>query len=478
MRRHTGRPPGLEIRLRSGYAEGAVHWQRNVGFSTPAVGRRAAVMSSEADCPPSCPVPRPSEASILTCSLPRPGLSLLVCLLLAVASCAGRPLGTMVPIAGTVAGASTVDMLVATTRAPSPVAGVVYTGNRGNTLSVDNIVVSVPPPANRDAGELTYPTANAANPQTEFAVLKLAPMDDAAAQRWFDRVAGTKQGDVLIFVHGFNTTYEESVFRFAQIAHDTAATAAPILFSWPSHGSVFDYLYDRESANFSRNALEEIIEKAADDPRVRNVTVMAHSMGSWLTMEALRQLSIRRGKLPAKVRNVILASPDLDVDVFSHQLDEIDTQRTQLTIFASTDDRALQVSRRLAGGVQRLGAIDVSQEPYRSGIEAKGVDVIDLSALQSGSALNHSKFAESPQIVRLIGQRLIAGQAIGEEGISLGETLGAAALGTAQTVGSAAGAVVTAPGALISQRGREEFGRQVGNMGRNLGGTLQTATGQ
>ncbi|MEO9786069.1 MAG: alpha/beta hydrolase, partial [Aurantimonas coralicida] len=110
--------------------------------------------------------------------------------------------------------------------------------------------------------------------------------------------------------------------------------------------------------------------------------------------------------------------------------------------------------------------------------EAKGVDVIDLSALQSGSALNHSKFAESPQIVRLIGQRLIAGQAIGEEGISLGETLGAAALGTAQTVGSAAGAVVTAPGALISQRGREEFGRQVGNMGRNLGGTLQTATGQ
>ena len=379
----------------------------------------------------------------------------------------------------TVQGAGIVDMLVTTTRSRSPVPGVVYSGNRGSGVSVDNVVVSVPPAGNRIAGSLTYPTANDVDPRTEFAVLSLGPMNRQLSMDWFDRVAGArKDGDVLIFVHGFNTTYEESVFRFAQIAHDTATSAAPILFSWPSSGSLFDYLYDRESANFSRTALEQLIESAADSPRVRNVTIMAHSMGSWLTMEALRQLAIRRGALSAKIRNVILASPDLDIDVFDQQLDEIDTNRTKLTIFASTDDRALQVSQRLAGGVQRLGSVDLSQEPFRSEIEAKGVDVIDLSALQANSSLNHTKFAESPRIVQLIGQRLIEGQKISNSDLSIGETLGAAALGTAQTVGAAAGAVVTAPGALVSRRGRDAFERQIGNVGRNLGGTLQTATGR
>jgi len=385
----------------------------------------------------------------------------------------------MVPVGMTVQGAGIVDMLVTTTRSRSPVPGVVYSGNRGSGVSVDNVVVSVPPAGNRIAGSLTYPTANDVDPRTEFAVLSLGPMNRQLSMDWFDRVAGArKDGDVLIFVHGFNTTYEESVFRFAQIAHDTATSAAPILFSWPSSGSLFDYLYDRESANFSRTALEQLIESAADSPRVRNVTIMAHSMGSWLTMEALRQLAIRRGALSAKIRNVILASPDLDIDVFDQQLDEIDTNRTKLTIFASTDDRALQVSQRLAGGVQRLGSVDLSQEPFRSEIEAKGVDVIDLSALQANSSLNHTKFAESPRIVQLIGQRLIEGQKISNSDLSIGETLGAAALGTAQTVGAAAGAVVTAPGALVSRRGRDAFERQIGNVGRNLGGTLQTATGR
>ena len=369
-------------------------------------------------------------------------------------------------------------MLVATTRAPSADPGILFTGQRGSTLSVDNLVISVPPPQSRTVGEVTYPTRNAADPRTEFAVITANPVDADGASNWFDRVAGAKGGDVLIFVHGFNTTYEEAVFRFAQIAHDTTASAAPILFTWPSNGSIFNYLYDRESANYSRSALERIIEAAADDKRVHNITIMAHSMGSWLTMEALRQTAIRRGKLPAKIRNVILASPDLDVDVFDQQLDEIDTTRTKLTIFASTDDRALQVSRRLAGGVQRLGAIDISREPFRSKIESQDVDVIDLTALKAGSALNHTKFAESPKIVQLIGGRLLAGQKISEDDLTLGETLSAAALGTAQTVGSAAGAVVSVPDALVSKRGREALEAQVGNVGRNLGGTLQTAVGR
>ena len=407
----------------------------------------------------------------------RPTLLPVMLLMVALAGCAHRPLGTLVPIAATVPGASKVDMLVATTRAPSPAPGVVFSGSRGQGLSVDNVVVSVPPPSNRMVGMVSYPTANPADPRTDFAVLKITPTNPASANRWFEREAG-KKGDVLIFVHGFNTTYEEAVFRFAQIAHDTSSDFAPLLFTWPSRGSIFDYLYDRESANYSRTALERMIERTARDPHVHRITVMAHSMGSWLTMEALRQLAIREGRLPPKLKNVILASPDLDVDVFREQLKEIDTRRTQFTIFSSTDDRALLVSRRLAGGVQRLGAIDPSKEPFRSEAEAMGVNVIDLSSVQIDSSLNHDKFAESPRVVQLIGQRLLSGQKISASDLSLGETLGAAALGTAQTVGSAAAAVTALPGALVSKQGQQDLETHIDAVGQNLGGTLETAVGQ
>jgi esterase/lipase superfamily enzyme len=63
----------------------------------------------------------------------------------------------------------------------------------------------------------------------------------------------------LVFIHGFNVSFEEAVFRFAQIVHDSRANVAPVLFSWPSKGSPFAYEYDSESPNYSRDALEALL---------------------------------------------------------------------------------------------------------------------------------------------------------------------------------------------------------------------------
>jgi esterase/lipase superfamily enzyme len=394
---------------------------------------------------------------------------------LLVAGCAGRQVGTLVPVAATVPDASIVDMMVATTRAKSTEPGVVFSGERGPTLALDNIVVSIPPDRNRKVGEVTW--AVPGDPARDFVTLKVEPMTGNEPGEWFRRVAG-KQRRLLVFVHGFNNRYEEAVYRFAQIAHDSGSDAAPVLFTWPSRGNIFAYNYDKESANYSRTALETLLRDAAAKPEIQEITVMAHSMGSWLTMEALRQLSIRDGRLPAKIRNVILASPDLDVDVFSRQLQEIDTRNVKMTIFVSNDDRALDVSRRIAGGVDRVGSIDPNQEPYKSEIERAGITVLDLTALQAGDPTNHLKFAASAEVVKLIGNRLIQGQKVSNSDISLGERIGAAALGTAQTVGSAATTVATAPGALIDPTARQVFRDQAGTLGRNFGGTLKTAVGR
>ena len=128
---------------------------------------------------------------------------------------------------------------------------------------------------------------------------------------------------------------KSAVYRFAQIAHDSHMEATPLLFTWPSRGSLFAYGYDKESTNYSRSALELVLTTAAEHPEVGEITILAHSMGTWLTVEALRQMAIRKGGVPKKIDNVILASPDLDVDVFRQQLADMGPNRPKFTVFVS-----------------------------------------------------------------------------------------------------------------------------------------------
>ncbi len=393
------------------------------------------------------------------------------------AGCAGRPEGVLIPTATQAAGASKVDVLVATTRRSSETPGVLFSGERGKEPQVTEITVSIPPDKVREVGQVQWPSKLPANPAKEFATLAVTPLKPDSARSWLAANL-PKSRRVMVFVHGFNNRYEDAVYRFAQIVHDSGTDVAPVLFTWPSRGSVFAYNYDKESTNYSRDALEMMLRRLATAPNVGEITVMAHSMGSWLTVEALRQMAIRDGRVAPKITNVILASPDLDVDVFGRQLAEIGPKRPHFTLFVSQDDRALSLSRRISGNIDRLGQVDPTVEPYRTEFEKAGIVVLDLTKLKGGDNLNHGKFAESPEVVKLIGNRLIAGQAVTDSDVGLGERLGAVALGTAQTVGSAASVAVSTPIAIFDPNTRRNYQDQVDRFGNSIGNTVGTAVGQ
>ncbi|WP_331377192.1 alpha/beta hydrolase [Sinorhizobium chiapasense] len=365
--------------------------------------------------------------------------------------CGGHPKGVMTPVALTApAKTSQVDMLVATTRQPSGNPATLFSGERNAALSLTDVAVSIPPDSQRKPGTVQWPRRLPPNPETDFAVTRvheLASRDEARA--WFRE--HSVDGNILLFVHGFNNTYEDSVFRLAQIVHDSGAEATPMLFTWPSRARVFDYNYDKESTNYSRTALEDALRSLANAPNVNEVTILAHSMGTWLTMESLRQMGIRDGGIAPKIKNVILASPDIDLDVFAKQFVELGERRPKFTIFVSQDDRALAVSSFISGDVSRLGAIDPTAEPYRTQLERAGITAIDLTKVQSEDSLHHGKFAESPQIVQLIGQRIVNGQTLTDSKVTLGDSITAVVAGTAKNVGTVAAATISAPVKVLEQ---------------------------
>lgn len=349
-------------------------------------------------------------------------VSITACLL---AACALRPVDVLRPVSSSANGASSVDMLVATTRMPTKDPGQLYSGERGQQVSLNRIVVSIPPEKQRKIGEIQWPAHTPADPAREFAVLNVQSVaSDRAALAWFRENRNTKK-EAVIFVHGFNTTYAEAVFRFAQLAHDTGVNAAPVLFTWPSRANVFDYLYDKESTNFSRRALEDLILQAASSPDVGNITIVAHSMGTWLTMEALRGVAMRAHSVPAKIRNVVLASPDIDIDVFDRQMADMGPRRPDFLVLTSTADKALDASRWISGGVDRLGGADPAA--YAEHIRRLGITVVDTNT-SAKDGLGHGAFANSPEIIALLGSRL-SGQSLEVDHTGLIERIGVVALG-------------------------------------------------
>jgi esterase/lipase superfamily enzyme len=175
----------------------------------------------------------------------------------------------------------------------------------------------------------------------------------------------------LVFVHGFNNRFDDAVYRLAQIVHDSRAPVIPVLFTWPSRGELRlrAYTYDRESATYSRDALESLLDMLTSYSSVGEVAVLAHSMGNWVALEALRGRAIRNrlaGTKNDKLKDVVLMAPDVDVDVFRTQLQRMAVARPRMSLFVSQDDDALALSRTIWGDVTRLGDVNPQQEPYRT----------------------------------------------------------------------------------------------------------------
>jgi esterase/lipase superfamily enzyme len=377
-------------------------------------------------------------------------------------ACGGRAVNVLGPVAETSPNASKVEMLVTTTRAPSLVPGEMYSGERALSASFAQMTVSIPPPGIHKVGEVEWPRKLPSNPKTDFATLEADEINKEKAIQWLNvSVKKSPDHSVLVFVHGFNNRYEDAVYRFAQITHDSGARSVPILATWPSRGSLLAYGYDRESTNYSRNGLETLFQFLAKDPEVHEVNILAHSMGNWLAMESLRQMAIRNGRLPAKFKNVMLADADVDVDVFRQQLSDLGQPRPNFTLFVSRDDRALAVSKRVWGDVGRLGAIDPTVSPYKEEIADNHMTVVDLTKIKTDDGLRHSKFAESPEIVQLIGTRLADGQPLSDSRVGLGDNIVAATAGAASAVGTGVALAVAAPVAIVDQNTRENFGKQV-----------------
>jgi esterase/lipase superfamily enzyme len=202
--------------------------------------------------------------------------------------------------------------------------------------------------------------------------------------------------DVLIYVHGFKNTFETAALDAAHLADGVKFRGQTMVFSWPSKAGLFDYVYDRDSAMWSRDDFERVLASIVAAPGAGRVHIVAHSMGTMLTLESLRQLHARSGDTVAdRIGAVVFAAPDIDMDVFSSAISRLGPLARKITVIAATNDRALALSGRIAGGMTRVGAAE------KAAIERLGVRVVDASE-QGWGIINHDLFLSNAEVRQVI----------------------------------------------------------------------------
>lgn len=202
--------------------------------------------------------------------------------------------------------------------------------------------------------------------------------------------------DLLLYIHGYRESFETAATSAIDLSEGIGFPGATGLFTWPSAASTLSYVADREAAMWSRDSLEDLLTAMAKTPSGGRIHIVAHSMGTQLTLETLRMLRASGGEnAMERIGAVVLAAPDIDIDLFARGLERLGSDAKKITVISSTNDRALAVSSRLAGGILRAGAAD------RERLEALGVRVADASEF-GGGIINHDLFLSNKDVQQVV----------------------------------------------------------------------------
>lgn len=209
-----------------------------------------------------------------------------------------------------------------------------------------------------------------------------------------DALNSNDVSSALLFVHGYNVTFEDAARRTAQITYDINFKGAPIFYSWPSQGRLLDYIHDEQNVEWAQANLKNFLDDLFRHSDAQNVYLIAHSMGNRALTRAVTSLLKEKPAYQDRLKVVILAAPDIDADVFKRDiapaLAGIGPHRT--TLYASSKDVALNLSSRIHGNYRRAG------ESGKDMVVVPGIDTIDASNVDTLFP-DHSYIAESRTVL-------------------------------------------------------------------------------
>lgn len=268
-----------------------------------------------------------------------------------------------------------------------------FTNDRGAQLTLGSVKVNVP--KTHKIGTLERPSwfrfEFSEDPSNHFILLDANIMvRDDFDKRVKEYIQNSEKKSAFVFVHGYNVSFEDAALRTAQIAIDLDLKSVPSFFSWPSQGKLQNYLVDEGNIEWTEPKLQEFLKIFSTASQANEIHIIAHSMGSRAVVRALYKLleELKSAQLPSIFRDLILAAPDIDADVFKNTLlPNLLKMQQRVTLYASSHDNALIASKKIHG-YSRAG------DTQPSIVVAAGLETIDASTVKT-DFLGHSYITAS-----------------------------------------------------------------------------------
>jgi esterase/lipase superfamily enzyme len=237
--------------------------------------------------------------------------------------------------------------------------------------------------------------------------LKLISLERVAAAAFWasaqtalaNRAAGSR--DAVVFIHGFNVSFEEAAVRAAQIGFDLNVRGIMAFYSWPSKGSALplDYTADEATIEASEPFVAEFLARFAEESSAERVHVIAHSMGNRALLRSMQRITSQASRAGGPLfGHLVLAAPDIDARVFRELAKVYAKVATRTTLYASSKDRAL-ASSGIVHDHPRAG-----YTPPLTVIPS--IDTIEVSSVDL-TFLGHGYFAEARDLLHDMHDLLI-----------------------------------------------------------------------
>ncbi len=203
----------------------------------------------------------------------------------------------------------------------------------------------------------------------------------------------SKKKSSFLFVHGYNTSFSEAAKRTAQMTYDLLFDGKAVFYSWPSQSSIFKYTKDEANIDWSKHNIKQFLEDYISKSGAEDIYLIAHSMGNRGLTRAIVELLDEKPQLAKNIKEIILAAPDIDADVFKNDIAPkmVSEIKKPITLYVSSDDLALKASKALHGNPRAGDSTDGL-------VIVNGVETIDATGVDT-SFLSHSYFADTNSII-------------------------------------------------------------------------------
>ena len=259
-----------------------------------------------------------------------------------------------------------------------------FTSQRHNQLSFGSFDATIRP--SLGLGMLVNPTEWLQNEEIRLDNVNTLTQADFVEQLQ-TQVAGSPHRALLIVLHGFREGYESALRKTAFLGHVLDINAPVLLFDWPGdQGSgLGPYRRARDVAKASGAELARTLQLVVRDVQPEQIWVMANSMGAQVVVDAFSLLyqDNEFADPDREIEHVVLTAPDIDHQQFNQQFKgELSALARHLTVYVSSNDRALLVSRLVNRG-RRRGESTLSPDQLDEAIRVSeltepGSDLISL----------------------------------------------------------------------------------------------------